>query len=407
MHYNTVVIGAGPGGLFAAQMIGKKNKKVLLLERNKKVGRKLLVSGSGQCNFTHSGEMDVFLTRYGDNAKFLKKALSEFTNQQNIDFFESAGVATEVRENGKVFPKSAKSQDILDALLIKCKKNNVEIETEKEVIHVAEYDQIFAVETADGERYTSDHVVVATGGQSYPVLGCTGRGYEIAQGFGHKIIEPRPALTYVETEENYFKELSGVSFARAQMTVWREEKKVVERIGSLLFTHKGVSGPLILDGSRWMREKDTLTFNFVYPLCYEELKDQFAKEIPNRGSEQIYTYLKFLELPKNFCKLLCDLAEISPETQCAKLSKVQRQKLVDQLTRCPVKIKNLGGFHIAMVTTGGVHLKEVNPTTMESRKQKGLYFIGEVLDIDGDTGGYNIQAAFSTAYICATHIRNQ
>ncbi|MEG1134402.1 MAG: NAD(P)/FAD-dependent oxidoreductase [Cellulosilyticaceae bacterium] len=407
MHYNTIVIGAGPSGLFAAQMIGKKDKKVLLLERNKRLGRKLLVSGSGQCNFTHSGDIKEFFTRYGDNAKFLKKSFSEFDNKKSIEFFQNAGVVTETRENGKVFPKSAKSQEILDVLLLKCQKNNVEIQTEKLVGNVYMHDDLFAVETTDGHRYTSNNVVVATGGKSYEVLGSDGKGYKIAKSFNHKIVETRPALTYVETEEKYFKELSGISFTGIQMTIWRDGKKVTDRIGSLLFTHKGVSGPLILDATRWMKENDTLTFNFIYPTSFEEVRDRFAKEIASRGSEQIYTYLKTLDLPRNFCKLICEQVGIDPETQCAKLSKEHRQKLVDMFTKCPLRVKAIGGFHTAMVTAGGVSLKEVNPTTMESRKQKGLYFVGEVLDIDGDTGGYNIQAAFSTAYVCATHIRNK
>ena len=407
MHYNTIVIGAGPAGLFAAQMIGKKDKKVLLLDGNKKVGKKLLVSGSGQCNFTHSGDIADFFSKYGDHAKFLKKALNEFDNKSSIKFFEEAGIVTEVRENGKVFPKSGKSQHILDVLLKKCHKNNVEIKCDQKVIEVTEQDQVFRVQTIQGDIYTSDHVVVATGGKSYSVLGSEGSGYASAESVNHKIQQPKPGLTYIETEETSFKELSGIAFPKAYMSVWRENKKIIDRVGSLLFTHKGVSGPLILDGCRWIEPQDTLEFNFMYPMTYEEIKKQLADEIPQRGSEQVYTYLKKLDIPKSFCKVACQIAGISPELQCAKLSKEQRLQLVQALSKCPVKVKALGGFHIAMVTVGGVVLKEVNPTSMESRKQKGLYFIGEVLDIDGDTGGYNIQAAFSTAYLCAMHIRNK
>lgn len=405
MHYHTIIIGAGPAGLFAAQELGRQNQKVLVLEKNQEAGRKLLVSGSGQCNFTHSGSITDFFDRYGEHGKFIKKALVTLTNEDTIRFFENEGVATYTREeNNKVFPKSHKSTDIRGALLQSCKKHNVLMKYNQTVKMIKVYDGIFTLETELGDRYFSDNVIIATGGKSFPHLGCTGDGYELASSLGHSIVEPRPALTYVTTHERNFCELSGISFKGAHITLWHDKKKITERVGSLLFTHKGLSGPVILDATRWIAPGDQITVNYLYPLGYEEVRKRFSEEIPARGKESIINYLKNYDLPRSFCEVVCESVGISPEQICARLSKKEREELVTKLTRCEFNLSGTGGMHSAMVTAGGITLKEVNPTTMESRKQKGLYFAGEVLDVDGDTGGYNIQAAFSMGYLCAKSI---
>lgn len=405
MHYHTIVIGAGPAGLFAALHIAKNNKKVLLLEKNQSPGKKLLISGSGQCNFTHDGDLEAFFDKYGDKGKFLRKSFSVFDNQASMTFFESRGIPLEIRENQKVFPKSLKSQDILDVLLLECKKHNVDLGFQNEVCSIQKYDTMYTVETVAKKRYACDHVVIATGGKSYPHTGSTGDGYVFAKSFGHRIVEPKPALTYVTTHEKSYVPLAGISFPQASITLWRNNKKVLERKGSLLFTHKGLSGPVILDATRWIDPGDQISVNFMYPKSYEEVKKHFAETIPLLGKEQLITYLtKRQNLVKSFASIICQVAGVDETIPCARLTKEQREKVVLLLTKNLFNISGVGGLHAAMVTAGGVHLKEVNPTTMESRKQKGLYFIGEVLDIDGDTGGYNIQAAFSMGYLCAQHI---
>ncbi|MEG1147417.1 MAG: NAD(P)/FAD-dependent oxidoreductase, partial [Niameybacter sp.] len=405
MHYHTIIIGAGPAGLFAAGILGKAGKKVLVLEKNSQAGKKLLVSGSGQCNFTHGGPIEEFFGRYGDHKKFIKRALTTFTNEDTVRFFEREGVSSEMRENGKIFPKSLKSGDVLNALLMMCKKHNAEIAYNQSVHQISLYDEIFTIETEAGKRYFADHIIIATGGKSFPHLGCTGDGYHLAASLGHDIVEPHPALTYVTTHERTYCPLSGISFKDAGVTLWRDNKKVVERHGSLLFTHKGLSGPVILDGTRWMSPGDKLTVNFLYPLNYEMVRDQFAKEIPQRGKEALLTYLKKYEsLTRSFCETVLEHLGIPLDQTCARLSKPEREALVVELTKCTFNLSGIGGMNSAMVTAGGIALKHINPTTMESRKQKGLYCVGEVLDIDGDTGGYNLQAAFSTAYMCAKHL---
>ncbi|PHV70649.1 aminoacetone oxidase family FAD-binding enzyme [Sporanaerobium hydrogeniformans] len=404
MHYHTIIIGAGPAGLFAAQHIGKQNKKVLLLERNEKAGKKLLISGSGQCNFTHQGDLKHYLECYGDHGKFLKKSLSSFTYKDTISFFESLGVTHEVMPNGKIFPKSRQSKDILEALIIACHKANVTIRYNSLVTHIEPYDGVFAIEIAEGKRYFCDHVIMATGGKSYPKTGSDGQGYTLAEKLGHTICSLKPALTDVSTKEKNYSSLMGVSFQNVHMDIYHEGKKIKEHRGDLLFTHKGLSGPVIIDTSRWINKGDRLVFNFLYPRQFEEVKVDFAQNLALRGKEELITYLKKLQIPKSFCQLICQISHLDEHITCAQIDKKSREKLVRLLTAHTFEVEACGGFHLAMVTAGGVHLKEVNPCSLESRLQKGLYFIGEVLDIDGNTGGYNIQAAFSMAYMCSEAI---
>ncbi|WP_069997717.1 NAD(P)/FAD-dependent oxidoreductase [Cellulosilyticum sp. I15G10I2] len=407
MHYNTIVIGAGPAGLFISQLLAKQNLKVLLLERNAKAGKKLLLSGSGQCNFTHAGPISHFFECYGDHAKFLKKALTTFNNKMCMDFFEKSGIAYHIYPNGKVFPKSMKSEDVLNALLVSCQLSNVDIRYNSLVEDVTVYDTIFTVETNDNKRYFSDNIVIATGGKSYPKTGSDGIGYSLAQRLGHGIVEPRPALTDVRVKDKSFVGLSGLSFEQVEITIWHNHKKVIAYQDGLLFTHKGLSGPAILNTSRWMRKGDCITINFLYPKTYEEVKAFFTNHLSESGKEELITFLKRLNLPKSFCVTVCNHLQADPHILCAKLPRKMREEIVQYFTKFPFEVEAVGGFHMAMATSGGVWLKEVNPSTMESRKQKGLYFVGEVLDIDGNTGGYNIQAAFSTAYLCAESIKEK
>jgi len=404
MHYNTIVIGAGPAGLFVSQMLAKQNLKVLLLERNAKAGKKLLLSGGGQCNFTHVGAINHFFECYGDHAKFLKKALLTFDNQMCMDFFEKAGVDYHIFPNGKVFPRSMKSEDILNALLLNCQLANVEIKYNSTVEDVTAYDTMFTLETNQKQRYFCDHIVIATGGKSYPKTGSDGTSYILAENLGHSITQPKPSLTDIRVKDKRFTVLSGLSFEKVEITVWHANKKIISYQEDLLFTHKGLSGPAILNASRWMNKNDIITINFLYPKTYEQIKDYFTQYIDENGKEELITLLKRLKLPKSFCQVICEYINVDEHMLCAKLPKKMRETIIQVLTKCPFEIETLGGFHIAMATAGGISLKEVNPTTMESRKQKGLYFSGEVLDIDGNTGGYNLQAAFSTAYLCAQSI---
>nr|OON99741.1 MAG: hypothetical protein ATN35_11140 [Epulopiscium sp. Nele67-Bin004] len=406
MYYNTIVVGSGPAGLFASAQLAKYGIKILLVEKNQQLGKKLLVSGSGQCNFTHAGKIEDFLDKYGDNAKFVKRALFAYDNKKVLQFFRENGIQEEVMDNGKVFPKSKNSQDIVDTLVNVNKMYGTTIKNNTKIINITYCDEMFSVITQNGETFLCTNLIIATGGCSYPQLGTTGWGYEVAKIFGHKIIQPRPALTNIAITDKSYKVLSGISLENVQMTIMKNNKKLKDKYGTLLFTHKGLSGPLILDATRWIDAGDTLVLNILNKQ-YSELEKQLETELSINGKIQIVTYLRQFSVPKSFVDHMLTLLEIEPSLSCARVNKAQRKSLAKHLTMLVLTVENVGDIKTAMVTSGGVHTKELNPSTFESKKVNNLYFIGEVVDVDGDTGGYNIQMAFSMAYCCATAIEQK
>ncbi|OON99395.1 MAG: hypothetical protein ATN35_12810 [Epulopiscium sp. Nele67-Bin004] len=406
MYYNTIVVGSGPSGLFAASQLAKYGIKTLLVEKNQQLGKKLLVSGSGQCNFTHSGKVEDFLDKYGDNAKFVKRALLAYDNKKVLQFFRENGVQEEIVDNGKVFPKSRNSQSVVDALVHVNKMYGTTIKNNTNIINITYCDEMFSVITQNGETYLCTNLIIATGGCSYSQLGTTGWGYEVAKTFGHKIIKPRPALTNIFITDKSYKALSGISLENVQMTIMKNNKKLKDRCGTLLFTHKGLSGPLILDATRWIDAGDTLVFNVINKQ-YVEFEKQLEAELSANGKMQIVTYLRQFCVPKSFVDHMLTTLQIESSTVCARISKVQRKAIAKHLTMLTITVENVGDIKTAMVTAGGVSTKELNPLTFESKKANNLYFIGEVVDVDGDTGGYNIQIAFSMAYCCATAIEQK
>jgi len=406
VRYDVIIVGSGPAGLFAAIALGSKNKKVIVLEKNNVAGKKLLLSGSGQCNITQDGSIEDFANHYGDHYKYIKKALQFFTNSDTVYFFEQLGLEMESLDNGKIFPKTRSARNVLDLLLKECARYGVTINYGEPVTRISQVQEGYLVET-NRERYNGEFVVVATGGMSYPKTGSTGDGYTLGADLGHQIIKPLPALTPVEIKDFPFKDLAGISISDLPIAIWREGKKVKACRGDVLFTHKGLSGPGILNNSRWMRSKDILCLNFIKEMDVVAFNKALLDEINSSGKEMIKTVLRKQPLPKRLLDGILTHINIPEEMQCGKINKQTRSLIVKSLVACPLTISQMGGYHIAMVTTGGISMKQVNPTTMESRISKNLYFIGEVLDIDGDTGGYNIQAALSTAKLCAHGINRK
>jgi len=397
--YDVIIIGSGPSGIFAAANISR-NKKILLLEKNKIIGQKFLMSGSGRCNITNNENINNFSKRYGDNGNFLKFAFNEFNNIDTINYFKKRGLNMDIMENGKVFPNTQKSIDPLNILINECKK--IEIHLNEKVLKLEKFQELYEINT-NKCIYKSKSVIIATGGESYKITGSTGDGYTFAKKLSHTIIKTRPALSPIIIKNYNFKENSGMSFKNITFDLYRNEKKIFSKFGDLLFTHFGLSGPVILDNSRYFKVGDILKICFI-----DKKRDVITKEIlaytEVNGSKTVKYYLKTLNLYDNLIKILLDKNNIPLDLTLANLNKVSRKNLISDLVEYNFIIDKIGDFDIAMATAGGIDLKEINPKTMESKLHKNLYFIGEILDIDGNTGGYNIQAAFSMAYLAAKHI---
>lgn len=399
--FDLIVIGAGPAGLMCAAFAAKAGLSVCILEKNPRAGMKLLLSGSGQCNLTRSGDIRDFFSHYGKGDRFVRSCLLNFTNRQLRVFFQNLGVETEDRGDGKVFPVSRRSHDILEALQNFCRKKSVSIRYKSAALSLEKSDT-FRVRTSS-ETFLSYFVLVTTGGLSYPTTGSTGDGYKMAVKLGHHPLSPYPVLTPVAVHSYPFSSCSGISFS-AGMEIFHDGKKRGEHRGDLLLTHKGFSGPLILNNSRDIEKGDILKVSFPEDQNREALQKALLDESSSAGKKSLKKFLTARGLPDRFVRILMGLCGISEETLLSQLSKKKRVLLLDNLFGYAAEVKSKDGFNKAMATGGGIPRNEVHGKTMGSTLVKGLYFAGEILDIDGDTGGYNLQFAFSSGKLAADSI---
>ncbi|ACL16279.1 BaiN/RdsA family NAD(P)/FAD-dependent oxidoreductase [Methanosphaerula palustris] len=398
-----LIVGGGPAGLFCGLQAAGVGRRIVVLEKKNACGRKLLITGTGQCNLTHGGAVSEFLPHYGDHGTFLRPALMNFNNLDLIRFFADHGVRTITEPQGKVFPESRKATEVLDALLNCCRERGVEVRCNEPVQEVRREQDGFLVRT-EASTYHADSLVIATGGASYPATGSTGDGYRIAGSLGHTIAPVAPALAAVMVDGYPFADLSGISFAGVTISLFRDTKRVRQHTGDLLLTHHGLSGPGILDLSRHILPGDELKVSFLPDMNRDGVAGDLNARIAANGTRLVRTVLAEYQLPERLVRRLVEMAGIPADMTAAHLAKEGRKHLITLLTECPFVVKNLEGFEAAMVTRGGVDLSEVNAKTMESRLVPHLFFAGEVLDIDGDTGGYNLQAAFSTGALAAKKI---
>jgi predicted Rossmann fold flavoprotein len=405
-RYDVIIIGGGPAGLFCAIRCWSKEKRILLLEKKERCGKKLLLSGSGQCNITHEGEISGFLTHYGRNGKFIRPSLFQFSNCDLVRFFTELNIPLTTDENGKVFPESRRSQDILDCLFNEAVKKGVMIHCNEPVLAIVKKDGDFIV-TTTGQEYNAKNLVIATGGMSYPATGSEGDGYAFAAALGHRIEIPAPALTPVIIAHHRFADLAGISFPDMFFSVWRQGKLISRSKGDVLFTHKGLSGPGILDNSRIMEAGDELRLSFTGGSDRVAFAQEIRERIALAGNRTISSVIGSYALPSRLVKRILEISDISKDTPCSGITVSERNRIIDTLSEFPVTIEALGDFSVAMVTKGGVALPDVNSKKMESRLIQNLFFAGEVLDIDGDTGGYNLQAAFSTGWLAGESIRKR
>ena len=402
-HYDVAVIGAGPAGLFCAIHASAQDARVLLIEKNDHPGKKLLLSGTGQCNITHNGEIRDFLSHYGDHGKQIKPALLGFSNSDLIRFFSQRGLSMIAEDNGKIFPQTRRAADVLAVLMRECRERGVILECGNAVVRVSRIPEGFQIDTP-ARTYRSGILVITTGGESYPHTGSTGDGYRLSEELGQPLIKTAPALTPLHIRNYPFADLSGISFEGMHFSVWRDRKKILDTLGDVLLTHTGLSGPGILDASRIVQAGDEIRLSFTGHLNREEFTADLKKRTAENTSWQVSTLLAAYPIPERLNRKLLALSGIPPGLKCAHFSAVQRSALITNCTELPLTVSAPGDYSVAMVTRGGVALDGLNTKTMESRIIPNLYFAGEVLDIDGDTGGYNLQAAFSTGFLAARSI---
>jgi predicted Rossmann fold flavoprotein len=406
-QYAVAVIGAGPAGLFSAIHAAGGGARVLLLERKARAGAKLRITGSGQCNITHDGAIATFFSHYGKNGNFLKPALRAFTNADLVRFCAEHGCPVETEASGKVFPVSRRSADVLAVLLNECEKRQVVIRCGEPVDTVISEKKGFLITTPQ-EEYRAQNLVIAAGGSSYPKTGSCGDGFRFAAGLGHTIIPTAPALTPLIIAGHPFSGLSGISFTGMHFSIWRAGKKGCDSTGDVLITHEGLSGPGILDCSRAILPGDVIRLSFLPSVMTRDtFTADFSSRVLANSKKLVKSVLLSYDIPERLVNELLAITGVPEGLTCAHLSAPLRAHVIAAITDFPLTVAALGDYSVAMVTRGGVALPEVNPKTMESRIIPGLYFAGEVLDIDGDTAGYNLQAAFSTGRCAGAAIRNR
>ncbi len=399
MNKKVVVIGGGAAGMMAAISAAERGAQVTLLEPNERLGKKLNITGKGRCNVTNNCSMEELMNNIPCNGKFLYSAFSRFSSQDAMSFFEALGVPLKTERGNRVFPQSDCSFDISDALRRRMKQLHVTWERDRAVSVDTVEGAVCAV-TGEKERYEAQAVIVATGGVSYPGTGSTGDGYRMAEELGHTIVTPRGSLVPLESDDVSCGKMQGLALKNVELTAYNKKNKVVFReFGEMLFTHFGVSGPLILSASahlrHWEREQYRLVIDLKPALDEQKLDARILRDLTeqsNRDFEKIVGGL----VPHSMVEVVLDKLAISGETKSHSVTREQRRALVELLKKFPVSVTGPRPVREAIVTSGGIKVSEVQPSTMESKKIAGLYFAGEVLDVDAYTGGFNLQIAWAT-----------
>jgi len=401
---NVIVVGGGAAGMMAAVFAARNGQNVQLLEKNEKLGKKLFITGKGRCNITNAADIEDLFTAVTSNPKFLYSGFYSFTNQQVIDFFEELGVKTKIERGERVFPVSDHSSDVIAAFSRELKLLGVSVSLHTEVRELlCEQDKVCGVLLTNGKKMKADAVIVATGGISYPSTGSTGDGYRFAKETGHRVTELLPSLVPMEVRQWYAKELQGLSLRNIEIRITDGKKKLYEEFGEMLFTHYGVTGPVILSASsvvgKTLRKKElTLHIDLKPALSEEQLDKRILREFDANHNKQYKNSIDSL-FPAKLKPIMIELSEIEPEKKVNEITKEERQRLVHLIKDFTMTLTGLRSYNEAIITKGGVSVKEIDPGTMESKKMKGLYFAGEVLDLDAVTGGYNLQIAWSTGYL--------
>ena len=419
-----IVIGGGPAGMMAAITAAEDGNKVILIEKMESLGRKLLITGKGRCNITSSLDMDEFIKNTLGNGMFLYSAFSNFTNLDIIEFLKKEGLEVKEERGNRIFPVTDKSLDVLKCFTARLKKLNVDIRLHTKVKEIlveknkkSEFDKeneenrVIGIITEKGEKIEAEKVILATGGKSYPYTGSTGDGYEMAEKCGHTVTIIKPSLVPLETyDKKMCKELQGLSLRNVEIEIKDLEKNkiIYNDFGEMIFTHFGVSGPTILSSSAHLvryrnidelfkKEKIVLKIDLKPALSEEKLDERILRDFEIYKNKQFKNSLDKL-LPQKLIPIIIEKCQINPDKKVNEITKEERKKLIGTLKELEVRIKGFRPIEEAIVTSGGINIKEINPKTMESKKVKGLYFAGEIIDVDSYTGGFNLQIAYSTGY---------
>lgn len=407
MKNRVIIVGGGAAGMLASVFAAKKGCEVTLFEKNEKLGKKLYITGKGRCNVTNNCDPEELLNSVVTNAKFLYSAFYTFTSQDMMDFLEEAGTALKTERGNRVFPCSDRSSDIIRALERQMKKYGVQIRLKSQVQKLlVEEGKVTGISLTDGSVHRAEGVIVATGGLSYPTTGSTGDGYRFAREAGHTVTDLSPSLVPLHTKEDYIPEMAGLSLKNVELTVKNGKKVLYRDFGEMMFTHSGITGPLVLSasarlGTALRKSGELSAFLDLKPaLTSEQLDARILREFELGKNKQFKNVISVL-FPSSLTPVMLKIGGISPEKPIHEISREERLKFGALVKTFPFTINGFGEFKEAVITRGGVSVKEINPATMESKKIQDLYFVGEVLDLDAVTGGYNLQIAWSTAYLAA------
>ena len=400
------IIGGGAAGLMAGGLLSQSGKEVTIFDGNEKCGKKIYITGKGRCNLTNNCDKEEYLSNVVGGKKFMMGAINRFSPADCIEHFENLGLKLKIERGNRVFPLSDKASDVTKALLSACKGCEIKLNEKVEGVAFDQKGNKFVVKTGKG-KYLFDKVIVATGGKTYPLTGSTGDGYTFARKFGHNVIKPCPALCAIELQDKFVGRIMGLPLKNVTLNAIADGKKH-SFFGEMMFTDKGITGPIVLTLSSYINRcaNVNLSIDFKPALSLEEIDKRLLRDFDANLNKNVTYILRGL-LPKNFVDVFLEKVKIHGEKKVNAVTAEERKKIGSLLKRFDLDYKNLYPLESGIITSGGVDLKEINPKTMESKLQKGLYFIGEVLDIDCLTGGFNLQVAFSTAYSCAKSLREE
>ena len=405
-----LIVGGGAAGMLASIFAARNGNEVHVFEKNEKLGKKLFITGKGRCNLTNACDMDTLFSSVVTNDKFLYSSFYGYSNQDVMDFFESLGLQIKVERGNRVFPASDHSSDVIKVLEKEMKAQGVQIHLYQTVIQIAKKDGRFAaLKLADGTMVEGDACILCTGGMSYQTTGSTGDGYRFAKALGHKVTELRPSLVPIETKEYFVPELMGLSLKNVETRILDGKKVLYQDFGEMLFTHYGVSGPLILSASAYIgkelseKKELKLSIDLKPSLSEEQLDARVLREFEANHNKQFKNAIGGL-FPSKLIPVMIAESGIDSEKKVNVISKEERQGFVHLIKNFEMTLIRLRDYKEAIITQGGINVKEVNPSTMESKLVEGVYFAGELLDLDAVTGGFNLQIAWSTAYAAGSNI---